>query len=216
MSSPDKFEIFYIRHADTRNGTNDDRCKCDIDISSLGEKQIALLSERFKGKEFDAVLCSPLVRCVKTAAAICDNLSNDPDIEIMPELIENGTLPGYTGPDMNYLRKYHNNIILCKDRIIRNLRNKTDRQNDARAKKIIKYLRRRFNYGQKILVVCHGSFGNHFIPAAAEMKKGRYILSVSNTSVSKIKYTSDGKIRISFLNDISHLRPLMQNYEFDT
>ena len=55
MSSPDKFEIFYIRHADTRSGTNDDRCKCDIDISPLGEKQIALLSERFKGKEFDAV-----------------------------------------------------------------------------------------------------------------------------------------------------------------
>ena len=216
MSTPDKFELFYIRHADTSGGSVTGKCKCDIDISALGEEQLVLLAERFRNKEFDAVLCSPLIRCVKTAAAICNSLNNKPYIEIMPELIENGTMPEYTGPDIEYLSRYYGKIKICDDTLINIIKNKTDRQNDLRAKRVIAYVRKRFNYGQKILVVCHGSFGNHFIPAAAKMKKGKYILSISNTSVSKIKYSNDGKIRLSFLNDISHLRPLMQNYEFDT
>lgn len=214
---PDRLEIYYVRHADTCGTRLEGRPECDIDISELGEKQAALLGERFAGKHFDAVLSSPMVRAVKTAAAVCEKLEGKPVIEIVPEFIENGTMPEYGTCDIDYLRRYWPDIKMCEDRIVSGtIKTGNDRENDRRAKALVAYLRSRFTYGQKIIVFCHGSFGNHFIPAAVEMGKGNYILSISNTSVSKIKYTTDGKQRLSFCNDISHLRPLMPEYEFDT
>lgn len=211
-----KLEFFYFRHANT-NADYGDRCKCDVDLSPLGEEQIKLLGKRFAGKQFDVILCSPLIRCVKTAAAVARELEKPVTIEIVPELIENGTLPGYAGVDMEYLKRYYPDIKLCEDKnICGNFKNQNDRQNDKRAKKLAKYLKKRFDYGQRVAIFCHGSFGNHLIPALVEMGKGNYILSLSNASVTKIKLTSDGKQRISFHNDISHLRPLDENYEFDT
>lgn len=212
-----KLEIFYIRHADTTGAGCADRAECDIDLSDLGEKQIKLLAERFCGCRFDAVLSSPLVRAVKTAAAVCEKLENHPCIEIVPELTEKGTMPGYPGADMNYLKRYYDNIRLCSDEIYGmngSFSNVTDEENTERARAVIKYLKSRFTYGDKIAVFAHGSFGNSFIPAAMGIDEGDYIMSINNTAVSKIKYTSDGKTRLSFHNDFSHLRPLMPDYEF--
>ena len=210
----EKFEIFYIRHADTSSDYGN-RSQCDVDLSPLGEKQILLLGERFRDKSFDAVFCSPLIRCVKTCAAVMNTLKDKPTVEIVPELIENGTIPGYRGVDLDLIHEYYSDAVLCKDKIIDFESNFTDEENDIRAKAIVEYFKKRFTYGQKIAVFCHGSLGNHFIPAAVEMGEGNYILSISHTSVSKIKYTPDGKQRISFLDDISHLRPIFENYEFE-
>lgn len=217
MENIQKLEIFYIRHADTAGAGCGDRCQCDIDLSAFGEEQCELLAKRFEGISFDAVLCSPLVRAVKTAAAVCRALETPPVMEIVPELIEKGTMPGYPGADIGYLKRYYPDIVLCKDEIYGEngvFSNVTDEENTERAKAVIKYLRNRFTYGQKIAVVSHGSFGNSFLPAAVDMDEGDFILSINNTSVSKIKYTTDGKQRLSFVNDMSHLRPLMPDYEF--
>lgn len=211
----ERFEIFYIRHADTSGASCEDRSPCDIGLSELGEKQIILLAKRFEGKSFDAVFSSPLVRAVKTAAAAASLLEGSPEIEIIPELAENGSLKKYSGVDMEYLKRYYPRLALCKDRICpAGYGDETDEENDERARHIVEYFRNRFGFGQRIAVFAHGSFGNHFIPAAVEMGAGNYILSINNTSVSKIKYTPDGKQRISFQNDFSHLRPLMPDYEF--
>lgn len=217
MENEQKLEIFYIRHADTAGADCADRSRCDIDLSPLGEEQCRLLADRFAGKSFDAVLCSPLVRAVKTAAAVCRALETPPVIEIVPELIEKGTMPGYPGADIGYLKRYYPDIALCKEKIYGEngvFSNLTDEENTERAQAVIRYLRGRFSFGQKIAVVSHGSFGNSFLPAAVDMAEGDFILSINNTSVSKIKYTTDGKQRLSFVNDISHLRPLMPEYEF--
>lgn len=209
----EKFEIFYIRHADTSGASQEGKSKCDIGLSALGEEQIKLLAERFAGARFDAVLSSPLVRAVRTAAAVAEKLEYPKEIEIVPELIENGSSKDYFGVDIDFLGNYFENIILCGDKIC-DFKDETDEDNDKRAAEIIAYLKKRFGFGKRILVFAHGSFGNHFIPAAVEMGKGNYILSINNTSVTKIKYTEDGKQRISFQNDFSHLRPLMPDYEF--
>lgn len=210
----EKLEIFYIRHGNTDISDLKGRDTCDVDLSEQGEKEILLLGERFKNKSFDAVFSSPLVRAVKTAAAICNRLDGNPQIEILPQIIENGSTYGYFGQSIDYLKKYYNNIQLNNDLPLF-YDNLEDIDNDKRADEVIKYFKNRFHYGQKILVVAHGSFGNHFIPKAVNMKKGDYILSLNNTSVSKIKYTPDGKQRLSFSNDFSHLRPIMPDYEFD-
>lgn len=217
MEASDKLEIFYIRHADTSCAVREGACGCDIGLSPFGEKQLSALADRFRGASFDAVLCSPLVRAVKTAAVLAEALEPKPVIEIVPELIEKGTMPGYTGADIDFLKRYYPDIVLCKDEIYGEngvFSNVTDEENTERAKAVIKYLRSRFTFGQRIAVVSHGSFGNSFLPAAVDMDEGDFILSINNTSVSKIKYTADGKQRLSFVNDMSHLRPLMPDYEF--
>lgn len=218
MDKDRQLEIFYIRHADTTNAHVEGECDLDIGISELGEKQCILLADRFCGCRFDAVFSSPLIRAVKTAARVCEKLANSPEIEIIPELIENGTMPGYTGINISLLSRYYNKIKICNDTVFRNLGNTftnlSDTDNDLRGAATSEYFKKRFSSGEKILVFAHGSFGNHFIPASVGMPSGDYILSINNTSVTKIKYTYDGKQRISFCNDFSHLRPLMPDYEF--
>lgn len=210
----EKFEIFYVRHGETSNGLFEERDTCDVNLTEIGVKQAELLGERLKGRHFDAVFSSPLVRAVRTAAAVCNQLDNHPEIEILPQIIENGSSYGYFGESIEYLNRYYDRIKLNNDLPLM-YDNLTDNDNDKRAKAVIDYFRSRFTYGQRIIVFAHGSFGNHFLPQAVEMGEGNYILSLNNTSVSKVKYTSDGKQRISFCNDFSHLRPLMPNYEFD-
>ncbi len=209
----EKFEIFYIRHGETSNDLFEERDTCDVNLTETGVRQAELLGERFAGCEFDAVFSSPLVRCVRTAAAVCKKLNNHPEIEILPQIIENGSTYGYFGESVDYLKKYYDKFTLNNDLPIM-YDNLEDKDNDERARTVIKYFKDRFTYGQKIIVFAHGSFGNHFLPQAVEMGEGNYILSINNTSVSKVKYTSDGKQRLSFVNDFSHLRPLMPDYEF--
>lgn len=219
MEIIEKKEIFYVRHANTSGASNEDRDICDIGLSPLGLQQIELVAKRFEGQRFDAVLSSPLVRAVMTAAAIADKLEGEPTIEIVPELIEKGSTPNYSGESLDYLSRYYKRLCLCKDNIYGGpggeFKNKSDRDSTMRAKAVTKYLQERFPYGSKILVVSHGSFGNSFLPAAVGMKETGFILSIFNTSVSKIKYTTDGKKRLSFVNDISHLSPILPNYQFD-
>lgn len=215
-AAPDRFEIYYIRHGNTSGAPCGDRDRCDVDLSPVGEEEARLLGERFKGKKFDAVLSSPLVRAVKTAAAVTKKLDGDIPIEILPELIENGSTFGYRGCDVEYLKRYYPDIFVTNGAVFGEnepITNRNDAENDARAARLIEYLRSRFTYGQRILVFAHGSFGNHFIPAAVGIQPGDFILSINTTSVSKIKYTDDGDRRLSFLNDMSHLRPLMPEYE---
>ncbi len=209
----EKFEIFYIRHGETNNALFEERDTCDVNLTETGVKQAELLGERFKGCEFDAVFTSPLVRCVRTAAAVCNKLKNHPQMEILPQIIENGSSYGYFGTGIEYLKRYYDNLVENNDMPLM-YDNLKDKDNDERARKVIEYFKNRFTYGQKIIVFAHGSFGNHFLPQAVEMGEGNYILSINNTSVSKIKYTKDGKQRLSFVNDFSHLRPLMPDYEF--
>ena len=209
----EKFEIFYVRHGETSNTLFEDRDTCDVNLTEIGEKQAVLLGKRFAGKHFDAVFSSPLVRAVRTAAAVCNQLDNHPEIELLPQIIENGSSYGYFGETKEYLGKYYGNLKINTELPLM-YNNLNDSDNDKRARTVIEYFKKRFTYGQRIIVFAHGSFGNHFLPQAVEMGAGNYIFSLNHTSVSKIKYTTDGKQRISFCNDFSHLRPMMPDYEF--
>lgn len=210
----EKLEIFYVRHGDTDLKKLDGRDTCDVDLSELGEKEILLLGERFAGRHFDAVFSSPLVRAFKTAAAVCCRLDNHPQIEVLPQIIENGSSYGYFGESEEYLSRYYDNFKYNRDLPLM-YDNLEDEDNDARARAVIEYLKTRFTYGQKVILFAHGSFGNHFLSQAVEISDINFIISLNHTSVSKLKYTPDGKKRLSFSNDFSHLRPIMPDYEFE-
>lgn len=210
----DKLELFYVRHGETDNSLIEDRDTCDVNLTAKGEKQAELLGESLKGKKFDAVFSSPLVRAVRTAAAVCKNLENHPEIELLPQIIENGSSYGYFGETTDYLSKYYDRFKVNNDLPLF-YDNLSDEDNDKRAKAVIEYFRKRFTYGQKIIVFAHGSFGTHFITQAVDMSSENIIFSLNHTSVSKIKYTPDGKQRISYTNNVDHLKPIFENYLFD-
>lgn len=215
-----KLEIFYIRHADADAGSIDDRDKCDRDITELGELQLKYLAKRFEGAKFDAVLSSPLVRTVKTAAAVANALEDKPVIEIVPELIERGATPGYNGCGPEYLKRYYGKLKMCEDNIFggegTDFPNETKEDTLLRAKALVEYLQQRFDYGQKIILVSHGVFGINFYQAAMGIfNEYNFRMTTFNTAVTKIKFTPDGVRRISFHNDVSHLLPIMPDFQYD-
>lgn len=215
-----KLEIFFIRHADADKGVSDDRDKCDRDITELGELQLEYLAKRFEGAKFDAVLSSPLVRTVRTAAAVAGALADKPAIEIVPELIEKGATPGYSGCGLEYLKRYYPKLTLCRDNIYGgeggDFPNETKEDVLLRAKAVVEYIRNRFDYGQKIVVVSHGVFGINFYQAAMGIENEYdFRMTTHNTAVTKIKFTPDGVRRISFHNDVSHLLPIMPDFQYE-
>jgi len=212
-------EIYYIRHADADNGSSDGRDICDRDITPLGEKQLELLSDRFEGAKIDAILASPLVRTVKTAAAVADGVGTNIPIEIVPEIIEKGSTPGYYGLPISELEKHYNNLTLCKDRIypLSQAEDETESKEEclSRARAVAEYLTDRFTFGQKIVVVSHGIFAMNFYQAAMGIKEEYgFRMSTFNTAVTKLSFSSDGIKRIVFHNDVSHLIPLSPEFRF--
>lgn len=212
----DRFEIFYIRHAEPESGLCEGRDSCDIRLSQRGEHQAALLGERFKNAHFDAVFSSPLVRCLGTANGAFSTAEEKPVLQIMPELIEVGSTPGYRGISPEEAREFYPVTALCNAGIYPGvIPNSTDEENDGRARRVFAYFRENFTFGQKIAVFCHGSFGNHFLWAAINTKPtDGIVFSLNHASVTKIKLTPDGTTRISFLNDVSHLRGDMPDFDF--
>ena len=215
----EKLEFFFIRHADACEPDSEGRDVCDRKVTALGEKQLLLLGERFAGAHFDAVLSSPLVRCVKTAAAVANRLDDHPVIEIVPELIEKGATPNYAGCPLSYLTQYYDNLKLCEDTIFGfgggNFPNVTKSEAMERARCLVKYLKNRFTYGQKVLLFSHACFGNSFLPSAIHIREEEFRMTLFNTSVSKIKYTPDGVERMSFQNDVSHLLSIMPEFQYE-
>lgn len=212
-------EIYYIRHADADTGLTDGRDICDRDVTLLGEKQLELLTKRFEGAKVDAIIASPLVRTVKTAAAVAKGVGGNIQIEIVPEIIEKGSTPGYTGLSLEELKKYYENLTMCKDKIceLPRVGGETETKEECldRARAVAEYLQNRFQFGQKIVVVSHGIFAMNFYQAAMGIKEEYHFrMSTFNTAVTKLSFSSDGVKRIVFHNDVSHLIPLSTEFQY--
>lgn len=211
-------EIYFIRHAHAAGGKLDGREKSDSDVTELGEKQLKALTKRFEGAKFDAIFTSPLVRTVKTAAAVAKGIGNNIPIEVVPEIIEKGTTPGYFGLPTSELKKYYDNLVMCKDTIHKmpQTGEKTESKEEclSRGQDIIAYLKNRFSYGQRIAVISHGAFANNFYQASIGIEhEYDFRFTSENTAVTKIEYTEDGVKRIVFLNDVSHLLELQPEFK---
>lgn len=222
MATEEKMEIYFVRHADVVGGATDDRDPCDRELTELGKQEIELLGDRFADVRFDAYFSSPLVRCVHTASAVLNRYPEHPVLEIMPEMVEKSTPVGYLGQDLDYLSRYYDNLTLCKDVIYGGPDHIFDKDSKIdclrRMDAVIEYLRNRFGYGKRVIVFSHACIGNNFLQSAMDLHDEdltQFRMTMFNTSVSKVKFTSDGVRRVSFSNDISHLRPLFPHYELD-
>ncbi len=223
-----KLELYIARHGETwgnrseeeriKNGRQNDR---ESLLTDNGIKQARLLGERLSLGEFDCIIASPLIRAVGTAYETAVRQKNrNMKIEILPDLLEVGTRPGYSGYPQNEMLSIYSNVIPCTEEPTPaggSLSLGEEDENAAleRARRCVDYFKGRFFKGEKVLVVAHGTFNNFLIRAALGLDNSCGIsFCQENTSLTKIKYYEDSKVKLAYSNDTSHLFGIMPGITF--
>lgn len=202
-------KLYIVRHGETFGNLNGDGFS-ETDLTPKGERQIALLGERFKDENIDKFYASPLVRAVKTADAVRVYHKHTP-IVIDSLLLEKGTESDYIGLPDDKIKK------LCPDAEI-NHRTPLGEENDEkayqRAKKIIEKIKAENDFESTVVVIAHGTFNSYLVLAALDFPlKENFNFSHVNTGVSLVQTIKENgviKTKLKFLNDYSHLDELPQ------
>lgn len=197
-------KLYIIRHGETFGNLNGDGFS-ETDLTPKGERQIALLGERFKDENIDKFYVSPLVRAVKTANAVRKYHKNTPII-IDTLLLEKGTSPDYIGLPDEEIKK------LCPDAEI-NHRSPLGEEDDlkaySRAKEIIEKIKAENGFEDTIVIIAHGTFNSYLVLAALDFPlKENFNFSHVNTGVTLVQTIKENdviKTKLKFLNDYSHL-----------
>lgn len=202
-------KLYIIRHGETFGNLNGDGFS-ETDLTPKGERQIALLGERFKDENIDKFYVSPLVRAVKTANAVRKYHKNTPII-IDTLLLEKGTEPDYTGLPDEEIKK------LCPDAEINHripLGEENDEKAYCRAKEIIEKIKAENDFESTVVIIAHGTFNSYLVLAALDFPfKENFNFSHVNTGVSLVQTIKENgviKTKLKFLNDYSHLDELPQ------
>ncbi len=202
-------KLYIIRHGETFGNLNGDGFS-ETDLTPKGERQIALLGERFKEESIDKFYVSPLVRAVKSANAAREYHKNTPII-IDSLLLEKGTAPDYIGLPDEEIKK------LCPDADINHrtpLGEEDDEKAYSRAKAIIEKIKAENDFEDTVVIVAHGTFNSYLVLAALDFPlKENFNFSHVNTGVSLVQTIKENgviKTKLKFLNDYSHLDELPQ------
>ena len=202
-------KLYIIRHGETYGNLNGDGFS-ETDLTPKGERQIALLGERFKGEKIDKFYVSPLIRAVKSANAIRAHHKTSPII-IDSLLLEKGTEPDYIGLCDEKIKE------LCPDAKI-NSRTPLGAENDekayTRAKQIIEKIKAENDFESTVIIMAHGTFNSYLVLAALGFPlKENFNFSHVNTGVTLVQTIKENgviKTKLKFLNDYSHLDELPQ------
>ena len=197
-------KLYIIRHGETFGNLNGDGFS-ETELTPKGERQIALLGERFKEEKIDKFYVSPLVRAVKTANAVREYHKNTPII-IDSLLLEKGTAPDYTGLPDEEIKK------LCPDAEINHrtpLGEEDDLKAYRRAKEIIGKIKAENDFEDTVVIIAHGTFNSYLVLGALDFPlKENFNFSHVNTGVSLVHTIKENgviKTKLKFLNDYSHL-----------
>jgi len=184
----------------------------DSPLTDLGEQQARLLGERLAGLQFDAIYSSPLYRALQTAH---ETALRQPDgavpIQLIADLVETGTLPPPDGWDTEKLRDCHPALEWCAEAPAFGVQKNADGEEAElarllRARRILAFLRERHRSGESILLCAHGTFNTYLLRAALGLpNENGFNFCQENTNLNKIKYYENGKVRLSYMNDTTHL-----------
>ena len=204
MENNDTLQIVFIRHAQTDYDDIGDRDPSDGELTAEGEQQCLALGEKLKGLSIDAYITSSLLRSFKTAVGVCKAKSDEPLLEICPELVECGCTPGYYGCSEEYLKKYYKNTKMCEKLFGTESYEfgcEAFQDNVIRAEKVISYIKNRFSYGNRVAVFSHHGFLEYLIPTALGVKPHIFRFSLDNTSMSVVDFCRDGNVVLRSVNE---------------
>lgn len=200
--------MYITRHGESLGNTGEKVCD-DPELSSLGHKQAERLAQRMKNIHLDAIISSPHIRAVATAAETAK--LKGMDIELFPLLFEVGTCPGYEGKGLSELRKVYPHITMYSDGkpypLSLTVENTEITYN--RAKEAIERIRLRFGADASVMLFAHGCFNNYLTNAAIGFPvRSDFNFCQENTGLTCIRFVKDNgkdKTKIEFANDYCHL-----------
>lgn len=205
--------LYITRHGESQGNIRTQEGP-DPELSEHGLLQARLLGERLSKLKFDVIISSQLIRALATANEVAVRQPDGPAlVELLPDLMEKNTLPGYSGLPLDRLKK------ICPSLISYDIPTPTGgsaalRPEDhlralARAYGVIGYVRERFCGDENVLLVAHGAFNSYLISAALNQSHPEHFrYSQENTGLTLIRYSNEnGNLitRLSFANDTSHL-----------
>lgn len=216
-------DLYIVRHGESEGNVRIEKEKSRENLSredrdnpvltELGKHQAELIGKRFESLKIDAIISSPLRRTAETANQILKFQKEKPVLEIMQELMEVGTPEGYIGTDFETLKAIYPQIrlkeIFTEERILpTDIEGSNPEQILKRAKCVMDYVHKRFSGDENVMLVAHGTFNHSLINAAIKADLlTSFNFCQENTGLTKIKYFDNGKIRLSFMDDLSHLIP---------
>lgn len=111
--------IYFVRHGSTdwnehknSKGIKDPKCqgRIDLPLNETGIEQAKQTAEAIKGKKFNRIICSPLLRARQTCDIIYNGVGNTP-IVIDERIIERnfGEFEGYTRSEFDFMGFWNRN-----------------------------------------------------------------------------------------------------------
>ena len=203
MEKQDVLELIIIRHAEAKYDSCGDRDGCDCDLSEYGERQCIALGERLKDLKIDAYITSPLFRAFQTAAGVCHAKPDKPVLQIMPEIVECGVPVDYYGCSEEYLQKYYPHTKMCPILLGTDqyrFSTKYSCDNVLRAKKVIEYIKKKYSFGNRVVLFSHNGFCQYLIREALNIEKQTFDFLIQNTALTKIEFHRSGQIVLCGLN----------------
>ncbi len=205
--------LFITRHGQSK-GNLGVHLGPDPELTEKGFRQAEILGERLSTISLDCIISSPLVRALATANEVAKRQPGGPTkVELLPELMEKGTDPGYAGLKVNELLYICPTLIPSTDPTPLGgklyLPSEDEYETLSRANRLFEYLQKRFSEGDKVLLVGHGSFNTRLISAAlGSIFPSMVRFSQDNANLTLISYLSEGGIKrpkLNFMNDSSHM-----------
>ena len=208
--------LYIARHGQSNGNTGADNT-LDPLLSDVGLRQAELLGEYLSDVKFDAIFASTLTRAIQTAAGVAARQPGGAaPIEVLADLVECGTTPGWKGKSKEELLKVYPNLILTEDSVPPDYPEWEDESIEiehlARGYRVMSYLKQRFDFysDKKILLVAHGGFNQKLLSATMGWGNvGGVIYSQRNTCLNLVEYfrEKDGspRTRLRYINDVTHL-----------
>lgn len=214
--------IYIIRHCESMgNIEHRFQGRFNSPISPRGEKQLDMLSLRFRNVKINAIYSSPLDRAYKTALAVAEfhNVEVQKSSEwIELDVGEMENLPlseiGEKFPEV--AKNWDMSPDLCEFPNGETMKQAYARANSALDKLIAE------NAGKTVVVATHGglirNIDARIRTGSIEGMRGGAVFG--NTGVSLIEADESGRLSWAMVNDLSHLPPELRRaptkYEFHT
>ncbi|MBE6788819.1 MAG: histidine phosphatase family protein [Ruminococcaceae bacterium] len=199
-------EIYIIRHGESLG--NKDKIflgQLDRDLTSLGHEQARLAAEFFKDKRVDAVYSSSLLRAVNTAKAVADLKGL--------EVIKSDSLREINAGDWqgrsydNIAETYPEMWEIWRNADYENVKTpdgETPVQVLSRVYSELEEIAKKHD-GQSVVVASHGLAIRIFLRHITDGKINEW---AANASITKLSF-KDGKFKVEFFNEHSHLGSLV-------
>jgi len=205
--------IILVRHGESVNNVPGAVWIPDPDLTPRGLEQARLLGERCGGLEIDALVCSPLLRALRTANEISMRKGNMP-VHILHELVEVGT--DYTVRGYSKAREACPAVLPYEDVPAGDygdsygLAIKDPYYLQSRAYRVISRVRQTFPPEAAVVLVAHVGINQRLLAAALGLPPlPGFKFEQGNTCVNVIQYSLDENgremTRLVMMNDTSHL-----------